>query len=526
MTLTKDQKLQRVMDDFNLFSKNFIHIIDNQNDKVKLKLNQAQVELNELMDNNKFVACAKARQGGISTYVLAKAIWRAVTNENENILIVSYRRDSANALFEKLKTMNEWLPREDYPEWFPEIKRENREELLFKNGSRIKSVSSGNKSIGRSETYSFIHISEYAFFQNQEMQLMSAEQALAKGHQSRLSIETTSNGMNHWYHLFHKAMKGDSKYKPYFIPFYHELYKKQFKAEYDEAEKWFYEYHKGERLKPKDLKEEEKQLYEQGANLKQLMWRRWKLQDLSLNDFKQEFPSNYRESFISTGLSVFDQSIVLERMNNTIPTLSADEVEPEMPDVMKKYVNKGLNVFYLPKAGKRYYMGCDVSAGGGGDYSAMAIYDEDGQQALTWQDNRTPVYRFAEIINEMGILYNDALVVVEANSYGTPLLERLRNEYQYMNLYKQRTFDQRGRKKMQLGFVTTSSSKSILISDYKENFERGLINVECPDTLGQMQIFVELDGKSGNKKGDKNHDDLVIANALVTQGMKSGQFYV
>lgn len=515
------------MNDFKLFSKNFIHIIDNNNDKVKFELNSAQIELDDLMGKSRFVIVSKARQGGISTYTLAKALWRALTNENENILIVSYKLDSSKALFEKLKSMNEWLPRDKYPELFPKIKRDNRDELLFLNGSRISCIVAGNKSIGRGSTYSYIHLSEFAFYSKQDMQLLSAEQSLMKGDGSQLTIETTSNGIgNKYYELFMSAWKGNSKYKAMFIPFYHDLYKKQFKNDHDEAEKWYKLDNKGVRLSVKDLEPEEKILHDKGANLRFIMWRQYKLLDMELQDFQQEYPSNPMESFISTGLSVFDQSKVLERMGYVLEPLSKEHVHTELVDSLKRYVNRGLYIYHLPKRGMRYFGGVDTSAGGGGDDSSISLFDSDGQQVLSFYNNKVPVYLFAELVNEIGRLYNYAFLCVERNSYGSPLLERLRREYEYMNLYKQKMFDQRGKKKMQLGFMTTVASKSVLISDYKEQFERGLINIECKETLQQMQLFQETNGKMGNKKGENNHDDLVISSALAIQGMKMGKWYV
>ncbi|UNT53517.1 hypothetical protein [Lysinibacillus capsici] len=174
-----DAKLQKVLDDFELFSKNFIHITDNNNDVIKFELNQAQKEIHEMMGKNKFIIISKARQAGISTFSLGKALWRALTKPNENILIVSYKSDSAKALFEKLKDMNDRIPRDKFPNVFPDKRRDNRDELLFSNGSKIKSIVAGTKDIGRGDTYTWIHLSEFAFFTNQEKQLLSVEQSLA-----------------------------------------------------------------------------------------------------------------------------------------------------------------------------------------------------------------------------------------------------------------------------------------------------------------------------------------------------------
>ena len=92
-------------------------------------------------------------------------------------------------------------------------------------------------------------------------------------------------------------------------------------------------------------------------------------------------------------------------------------------------------------------------------------------------------------------------LAVERNSYGTPILERLRKEYKYLNLYKHKRFNQQtGKKMLYLGWNTDQTSKSIMISDLKEQFECDLILIHCKETLEQMQIFIESNGKTGNKR--------------------------
>lgn len=148
-TTTKKNPLEIVWNDFELFSKNFLSITDNNNDIVKFELNDSQKEIGDLMKGNRFIAIGKARQSGISTFVLGRALWRALTMPNENILIVSYKSDSAKSLFDKLKTMNDMIDRKRYKGLFPSIVRENRGELKFTNGSVISSVTAGSKSVGR-----------------------------------------------------------------------------------------------------------------------------------------------------------------------------------------------------------------------------------------------------------------------------------------------------------------------------------------------------------------------------------------
>ena len=97
-----------IFDDFELFAKNFVYITDNNNDVVPFEINDAQRDIEKLAKNNRFIIVGKARQSGVSTYVIGRALWRAFAMPNENILIVSYKSDSAKSLFDKLKQMNNY----------------------------------------------------------------------------------------------------------------------------------------------------------------------------------------------------------------------------------------------------------------------------------------------------------------------------------------------------------------------------------------------------------------------------------
>lgn len=520
-------RLEKVLNDFELFAKNFIWITDNENNLVKLELNDAQKEVDKLMGENRFINIMKARQSGMSTFVIAKALWRALTNPNENILIVSYKGESKDALFQMLKAMNENIPRKQFPKVFPSVRRDNRGELFLSNGSRISSVTAGSKSVGRGSTYTYIHLSEFAFYQQQESQLLSIEQSLAKGSHSQLTIESTSNGAtNHHYNLSMASLAGESKYVPYFVPFYHKLYQKQFAFEYKEAKAWFKATNHSNSLTVEDLDEDEQLIFDAGGSLETLMWRRWKLADISLEDFQQEYPANPIESFVTSGASVFNQSKVIERLSHTIEPLPKEEVS-ELPDELLRHVGRGLDIFFLPEVGRKYYFGVDVASGGGGDNSTITAFNEEGQQVMSFYSNRIPIYVFSEIVHDLGHFYNYAFIAVERNSYGVVVLQKLREELFYLNLAKMRVFDQRGRRRQQLGFLATESSKQMMIQNLKQEFELGQINIECKKTLQEFQMFTESPkGKLGNKIGAGNTDDLVISTGIALWGRNLGKWYV
>ena len=79
---------------------------------------------------------------------------------------------------------------------------------------------------------------------------------------------------------------------------------------------------------------------------------------------------------------------------------------------------------------------------------------------------------------------------------------------------------------MEIGWNTDNVNKSKLIQDFKEAFEEGIILINDRETLQQMQIFMEKNGKLGNVRGKNNFDDLVISTSLALQSLKSGRYYV
>lgn len=511
-------KIQKILNDFKLWSHNFVYIIDNNGEKVHFDLNEAQEELNGLIDSTKFVAVAKARQSGISTYCLAKALYRAINNPNENILIASYKSDSSRALFDKLKQMNDWLPRDRYPELFPKVVHDNRDQLSFDNGSKIACVVAGTKDISRGQTISWAHLTELAFWQFPEKQLLGIEQALAKGY-GKLTIETTSFGMNYWYKLFMSAYRGQSKYKSFFVPFYAKLYQRQFRSEYDLAEAWHKEYYH-ERLHAKDLEPEEKVIYDKCNNLRTIMWRRWKLLDMSLDDFHQEFPATPLESFVNSGRTIFSQVKVMEGLENARKPLPKNEVIQVVPDDLKKFVGKELLIYELPISNMRYAAGVDTSQGVGSDSSSVCMMSFDGMEVLNFNANKIPPYKFSELAVKIGLWYNYAMLVIENNGIGGATLTQAHKKYNYLNLYKQRGRFYKGNKSYHFGFdQSIGNSKAELIEQFREQFETDVIMINNRITFEEMQIFVEKDSGGMGNSGT-GHDDNVISAALAVEGLK------
>lgn len=527
-----NKKLDKVMKDFRLFAKNFIKIIDNNGNSIPFVLNPEQEQFINEMD--KYNIILKGRQIGFTTLSLGYMLWSAIIKPDTSYLMMTHHNKVTQSLLRKLRKMYNSLPLDNpkYSHLFPKLEISNRDEMYFNNGSRIQVATAGGDDSISGNTFQLIHLSEMAKYPDEAQQeiIATAIPALAKNPDSKIIIESTAFGYNTYQEMFIKAYRGQSTWKAHFYSWLAKAYHDQFKHSFDEAEAWFKAQNGGKRMTYEDLEHDEKILRDKyKATYRQLMFRRYYIATNSLEKWNREFPTTPDEAFAESNKSIFDTKKIIERLQNVMPPLPTNEIYDELPDVLKTYINKNLFIFHLPKKGVRCYGGVDVASGAGNqtDNSTIAIYDADGQQMASFYANDVPVYKFAEIVNELGRMFNYSFLCIERNSYGLPLLEKLRKEYGYMNLLKQRIFDQKGKHKTQLGFMTTNTTKPIIIAKLKENFELGLININCVQTLEEMKIYQEdKNGKMGNKKGANLHDDLVIANALAQEAMAKARYYV
>ena len=291
------------------YIENYIKIRDKRNNIVSLVLNEPQLKyynvIKEMYRKRKpiRIIILKARQMGFSTETEAIIFKNVVTHHNYNAGIVAHKEDSTTNLFNMSKRMLEYLP-EDIR---PEQKKSNAKELVFNNDqgtgldSRIKCMTAGGKGIGRSDTFTALHLSELAFWEGDKKATMTGLlQAVPNTPDSMIIIESTANGYEYFKEMWDRAVAGKSDFYPLFIG-WNEL------KEYCMPYTGF------------DLTQEERELKEQyNLTLEQLTWRRWCIQNNcsgDINQFKQEYPICPEEAFLSTGNCYFNKENIINRIN-------------------------------------------------------------------------------------------------------------------------------------------------------------------------------------------------------------------
>ena len=499
----------------------FIKIADKSGKIVPFILTDEQREFVNGLEHKNIVS--KSRQLGLSVCCAALSIRKCVCHPNTTCVLISHSQESTNKVFAKLKQQFYSLP--DFIR--PQLLTNNRQELTFANGSRISCQTAGNKELGRGDTINgVLHMSEYAMWKAQDAQLQSLMQASTDT--ATIIIESTTKGFNKFTELYMQARSGENDFKSFFFNFING--RALFESQYKQSVEAWKARHNGKMLTPDEYDEEEKYLATLGMTPDQAVWRRGKIAESSLDAFHEEFPSTFEESCIVTGSSVFDNSKVIRLqqaiLEQKIRPLALDKIVG-LPTILIPHVkNRNLKIWEIPKVGMKYVLGCDLSEGLGGnrDYSTIFIMDKDGKQVGEFASNKIKPYQMADIIDAIGRWYNKGLLVVEKASGGHSVIERLRYEKKYMNMYKSKFYDEFKRTVWKVGFDTSQKSKSLAVNDMREWFDKGLIDIQSNDLLEEMKTFVAEDNGAFNAITGC-YDDLVSSCWLAIQGMKHGFWY-
>lgn len=512
--MTDKEKLEIIVKDPILWMETFVSVPDKTSRVVKFKLTPEQKWL--MKHKQKYNIVLKSRQLGISTVAMCYSLYLTLTRSNTTCFMMSYSRDSALEIFDKLRTIYDYLP--DYVK-LPETAN-NRSALAFDNNSKIIVATCGTKDKVRGSTLAFAHLSEVGLMnENLETQLIAIEQALAPG--SSMILESTAKGLNKFHDLWQGAVSSENNYTPFFFPWYRD--RRMFSSEYIEFSE-MYKARNGKYLEENELDEKEKWLYDKGTSLQMLMWRRVKIKNSGEDGFMQEFPSTPTEAFLnSDGANIFDIKCIHERLINIDKYAKVLQIPKNISPILKQ--NKQyLKIWKYPVSGERYYIGCDGAEGLGGDhdYSVIEVLDSDGFQCAEFRTNRIKPYIFAEILYEMALYYNGALLCIERASAGITIIEKVRDTYKYVNMMRYKSFDAKGKKTYKWGWETSQSSKPKMINSFVELFETGGICVNSKELLKEMKLFQSVDGKMCAISG---HDDCVMAMALAIVAMLNRVHY-
>lgn len=427
---------------FETYSRDNIKIVDKDRRLVPLVLNHTQkVILRAIADCRRRgvpprLIILKSRQVGCSTLSIARIFWAAVTRMNRSGLVIAHNDKSTRALFRMVRVM---LGNHPAP---PSTKLDNVREVHFEhNDSRIQVETAG---MVRGYTASEVLCSEFAFWEDAVEAFVALMQGVPRSVDSLVVVESTANGVGNKFHaLWTNAMRDQADpdipddergWVPIFVPwFVHE------------------EYQKPARFGAEQLTPEERTLftlYPEHMTLEKVAWRRWCVRtnlDGDEEKFRVEYPCTPDEAFQGSGRPVYDreglryyQSCVPPAVPvSSLPETEEIEWDKEKEKPIRVPAHRGrLRVYRPPKARHSYVLGVDPSEGDpGSDYTPIVVLCQQTLNVDAVWHGKAPPDLLAQYAVWLAKLFNDGLIVNEANNHGILFHTTVLDVLQYPNLY-------------------------------------------------------------------------------------------
>ena len=213
--------------------------------------------------------------------------------------------------------------------------------------------------------------------------------------------------------------------------------------------------------------------------------------------------------FKTSGESVIE----IELLNWYRDTYVKDPIE-------KRGIDSALWIWDYVDYQKSYMIVADVARGDGADYSAFHIIDIDSSKQVAEFKHQISPKDFSQLLYLMGIEYNNALIVVESNSYGWEVLGRL-IEKNYSNIYYSPKIDYTSNNldeylykysegtDMTPGFTMSLKTRPLVISKLMSYINDRSIEIKSIRTIDELKTFIWKNGRPQAQAG--HNDDLITS---------------
>tara|TARA_Y100001963_G_scaffold55039_1_gene76949 strand:+ start:842 stop:2425 length:1584 start_codon:yes stop_codon:yes gene_type:complete len=456
--LTKKEILKEVVKcgkDPSYFLKTYARISHPMHGLILFNTFDYQDQLLNDFNDYRFNVINKGRQLGISTLTAGYIVWMMLFHRDKSILVMATKFETAGNLVRKVKSIMKNLP-----DWIriASITTDNRTSFELSNGSTIKAASTSGDA-GRSEALSLLVLDEAAHIDGLEDLWTGLYPTLSTG--GRCIAISTPNGVGNW---FHKACVGAETNENNF-----NLTTLMWDVHPERDEEWF--------------KKETK--------------------NMSRRQIAQELECNFNTS----GETVIDP--------DSLEWITGNITEPKYRTAFDR--NFWIWEEYDPSC--TYLLTADVARGDGADYSTFHIIKLETLQVVgEYQGKPTPDL-YANMLNQIGREFGNAMVVIENNSIGYTVLDKL-VDYGYPNIYysvkstheyiEQHMAEHRT--SAVAGFTTSSKTRPLVVAKLEEFIRNKLITTYSSRLANELRTFIWTNGKPQALKG--YNDDLVMALAI------------
>tara|TARA_R110000824_G_scaffold187556_1_gene368801 strand:+ start:1133 stop:2719 length:1587 start_codon:yes stop_codon:yes gene_type:complete len=457
-TLTKKQIVKEIVKcgkEPVYFINNYCKISHPQRGLIPFTLYDYQAGLLEDFNDYRFNVILKARQLGISTVTAAYIVWLMLFYRDKNVLVVATKFGTAANLVKKVKSIMLSLP-----PWLKiaSIKIDNRTSFILTNGSEVK-ASTTSADAGRSEALSLLVIDEAAHVDGLGDLWTGLYPTLSTG--GRCISLSTPNGVGNWFHkVYIEADQGANDFHPTMLTW-------DVHPERDQA------------------------------------WYEKETRNMSQRQIAQELEC----SFNASGDTVIHPED-LKRIHESIK-----------PPVYKTGFDRNLWLWEQYDSNYNYLMVADVARGDGSDFSVFHIIKLETMEVIGEYQGKPSLGDFSRILYNTGKEFGFCLLVVENNSLGISVLEKLQ-ELDYSNLYYSakgtheyvdavQAYDS---DKFVPGFTTSSKTRPLIVAKMEEFIRNKLIKIYSSRIINEFKTFIWHNNRPQAMRS--YHDDLVMSFAI------------
>ena len=437
------------------FINNYCKISHPMKGLIPFKLYDYQEDLIEDFNDYRFNIILKARQLGISTITAAYVVWLMMFHRDKNILVMATKFSTAGNLVKKVKAIIKHLPG-----WMQiaKVTVDNRTSFELSNGSQIK-ASSTSGDAGRAEALSLLVIDEAAHVDGLDDLWTGLYPTISTG--GRCIALSTPNGVGGW---FFKTYVDSEAKRNDFHPT-----KLMWDTHPDRDQAWF----------EKETK------------------------NMSIRQVAQELECNFNTSG-ETVLHPDDLGFIESNIR-----------EPKY----RTGFDRNFWIWEECKPESTYMITADVARGDGQDYSVFHVFKLETAEVVAEYQGKVAPDIFANILCDAGKEYGDCLVVVENNSVGFAVLEKLK-DMQYPNIYysikstheyvDQLTAEHNSNSVA--GFTTSLKTRPIIVAKMEEFIRNKLITSYSSRLYNEFKTFIWNNGKAQATRSE--NDDLVMSFAI------------
>jgi hypothetical protein len=445
------------------FCETYMKIVHVDRGLVPFMLYEYQKEMLMAMVLNRNVILLTGRQVGKSTVTCGFILWYILFNRTKMVGLLANKGETAREIMGKITNAYQYLPK-----WLQQGVVENNKGLLtLENGSRVLAAATSSDNV-RGYSFNCIFIDECAFVENWETFSQSVLPTVSSGETTKIILVSTPKGLNHYYRMWINAKEKRTQYIPIEVTW-------QQVPGRDEA------------------------------------WKQKMLADLNFDADK--FAQEHEAEFLGSS-----------------GTLISGKALKALVHLEPIHDSESLKQYIAPIPDHKYVIVADVSKGRGLDHSAASVIDVTKmpfQQVATYYDNVTDYPDYAEILHNMAITYNQAVILVENNA-GEVVCNAIYDDFEYEGLLFTEGAGNRGKQistrnvaknGVEKGINTTKTVKQKGCSFLKLLVEQGQLVINDWDTIQELAQFSKK-GTSYEAEPGAN-DDLVMG--LVLFGWLSDQ---